>query len=160
VNIKQILAPEERAALTKLKASLAKNRPRPPLFTLPVSKAWQPPGDGRIFLAARVQPCSAGHDPLDKSCRCPDKGSVVKVLTHTGDDPLADCVGGLVELGFSDDSITALDVPAELIERARDMKKAFHGDSQTREPLSGRFRRSLFRSATPPAARLGGRFFF
>lgn len=107
---------------------------------------------GRQFLAARVQPCAKGHDPLDKGCNCADKGTVVKVLTHTGDDPLADCVRGLVDLGFSDDSIAALDVPLELIERARAATKAHHSHGQMRE-LSGRFRRSLFRSANARAYR-------
>jgi hypothetical protein len=131
-----------------------------PLFTMPIGspaqKAVRP--DGRIFLAARVQPCAKGHNPLDKSCNCADKGSRVKVLTHTGDDPMADCVKGLVELGFEDSSIAALDVPADLIEQARSATKAHHSHGQMRE-LGGRFRRSLFRSVTPKHAALGGRFF-
>jgi hypothetical protein len=61
-------------------------------------------------------------------------------------------------LGFSDDSITALDVPAELIERARSATTSHHPHGQTREPQSGRFRRSLFRNVSPKQALRGGRF--
>jgi hypothetical protein len=124
-----------------------------PLFTLPIASPVHKLGlpDRRIFLAARVQPCKKAHNPL--KCNCADKGEVVKVLTHTGDDSMADCVKGLVELGFDDDSISALGVPVELIERARDMKKAHHSRSQMREHGSGRFRRSLFRSANANAYR-------
>jgi hypothetical protein len=101
--LKQILSPEEQAALKTIKAAVAKFRPRPPLFTPPTSKAWQPPGDRRQFLAARADP----------------KTGNVQMLYAEGGEPLQDVVAGLAGIGIRHDSLEALGVPGEMLEDVR-----------------------------------------
>ena len=90
------------------------------------------PVPGKTFIAARVQPSGS-----------------VRILYGDGGEPMEEIVAAMRDMGFDNDSLEAVGVPADLLKAAR---TSHHARGQMRE-LSGRFRRSLFRSANARAYR-------